>query len=84
MTDTLFDLPDSPSPRLEWMRRHGVMTEYISDDPTGEFNGWCAHYADDDPYKSPFPWLGWGYGENELEALTEFAIKNNLKLWNEE
>lgn len=69
MTDTLFDLPDSPSPRLQWMRRHGV---------TVEMDSIVFHYA------AKASGAKAGFGFSELEALTDFAINNNLKLWNEE
>jgi hypothetical protein len=28
MTDTLFDIPESKSPRLEWMERHEITTHH--------------------------------------------------------
>lgn len=66
--DNLFQPPDSPSPRLKWMRRHGVKVFFS--DVLGEY----VAYAE----------MKVGFGDTELEALTDFAIKNNLKLWNEE
>lgn len=71
MTDTLFDLPDSPSPRLEWMRRHGLLV--------GAGNDGRIYV-----YRSVSHTRIAGCGDTELEALTDFAINNNLKLWNEE
>lgn len=71
MTDTLFDLPDSPSPCLQWMRRHGVQTAEGSD------GLWYVYRTVEHPKVAAF-------GDTEIEALTDFAIKNNLKLWNEE
>ena len=70
MTDELFTIPESKSPRLVWMEANGVTTEYCP-----ELLEWCAG----DRSLSAF-----GYGNTELDAVTELAIKLNLKLWNEQ
>lgn len=69
MTDTLFDLTDSPSPRLLWMRKHGITLNYLA-----KHEAWEA--------EAPTCWTS--YGDTEDEALASFAKYNNLKLWNEE
>ncbi len=70
MTDTLFDLPDSPSPRLRWLREHQVTTTKEAE-PTGDL--WTAWVFPDTS----------GYGATEDEALADLARKLNVKLWNE-
>lgn len=79
---TLFTLPESKSPRLLWMEKHGVE---ISHRP--EFNG-----EDEDEFGNvlyPFAALAprcheRGFGNTQDDALTDWAKKNNVKMWNEE
>jgi len=89
MNDTLFDIPESKSPRLLWIEKHGVLTHH-------------SPHMDDDPWMAIIPFDGhtgsigaimaeWcrlydetgmiGYGETE--AIVKLAIAHNLKLWNE-
>jgi len=83
MTNTLFPMPDSPSPRMRWLEKHKVVVEDATELGTRK-KQYCAHFADDDPDKSDLPYYGWGYGDSADDALADFASKNNLKLWNEE
>lgn len=70
MTD-LFTIPESKSPRLLWMERHGITTK--------EYNGkWHAIKR-----LSPKHVRITG-GDTEDAALMAMAFKLKLKLWNEE
>lgn len=88
MIAALFELPDSPSPRLTWMETHGIETNraYVE--------------TDDWPVECPetgatvLPWIAWKGGANptpdnseqgmtEIEALDKLARKLNLPLWNQ-
>ena len=70
---TLFPLPKTPSPRLRWMQRHGlIVTRY---NPGGKY--YCLSDSTE---------LNWvvGDGDTEDEAVTNWARKAMVKLWNEE
>lgn len=67
----LFTLPESKSPRLLWMERHGITTK--------EHNGkWHAI-----KHTSPKHVRLTG-GDTEEAALHAMAYKLQIKLWNEE
>jgi hypothetical protein len=71
MIEELFNAPMSKSPRLLWMEVHGVTV------------------AHDESKRQPFTAMmagepaSAGYGETEVDALVDLAVKNNLKLWNQ-
>lgn len=84
---SLFDLPESKSPRLLWMEKHGVKT-FLSTNMSAEDDPWCA-------------WLkewgneAWevvekmgdariGYGRTHDDAVFDLAKKCGIPLWNEE
>ena len=75
-TDNLFDIEESPSPRLKWMREN-----LVSIIPMSEHDGWPSHPKFIATKKVI------GTGETEDEALNSLMdlLKNgmNLKLWNE-
>ena len=73
MSDELLfdDLPESKSPRLLWMERHGV--EAGGPDEDDEF--WAR--TGDQPSQ-------YAYGQTETEAVIALGIKSGWKLWNEE
>lgn len=73
MTD-LFDIPETLSPRLKWMREHSMATELIADKWLAE----VAHYQD-----GILVFLDRANGDTEDEAIVALAKKLNLKLWNE-
>lgn len=67
--NTLFDLPESKSPRLLWMERYKVT---VSDCEDGKFA------------RSNYDLYTRGFGLTEDEALANLAIALGVKLWNEE
>jgi hypothetical protein len=69
MTDTLFDIPETPSPRLQWLRKHDIRIHCDSEE-THEFTAWTL------PDVS-------GYGSTEDEAIADLAKKLSIPLWNE-
>ena len=75
-TDNLFDIEESPSPRLKWMRDN-----LISIIPMSEHGGWPSHP------KFIATKTVIGTGETEDEAFDDLLEKLqwgiNLKLWNE-
>ena len=79
MTD-LFTIPESPSPRLAWLRKHNVHTfcsgpaEHFDGEP---WNCWQAinEKAMPEDYET---------GTTEHEAIVKWAIAHNVPLWNEE
>jgi len=88
MTDTLFDLPETPSPRLKWMGDHQieVIDSRLDHEPGDE----CELTG-----SRLYRWWAWqtckrtktesssGGGDTEDEAIVNLAKKLNLKLWNE-
>lgn len=71
--DTLLDVPESLSPRLLWMKQHGIITLMRK----GILNGgpmvqWDASNG-----------AIHAVAETEDDALTDLAKKLNIRLWNE-
>ena len=77
----LFPVDETLSPRLAWMRKHGVVVVYDEpdvDDYDGNENHkpWRA-YVPDHPDRFQH-----GYGRyDEDEALEHFGMANNIPLW---
>jgi hypothetical protein len=69
MTDTLFDIPETPSPRLQWLRKHDIRIHRDSEE-ANEFTAWTLPDAS-------------GYGDTEDEAIADLARKLSIPLWNE-
>lgn len=72
----LFDLAPSLSPRLLWMREHGVQTRETTHE---------ERFSDIDDH-----WLAWlevgvfgGSGMTEDEAIVDMAKNLGIPLWNE-
>jgi hypothetical protein len=77
--ETLFNLPESLSPKLAWMRKHGVELHYSPPKP--------ANYEAEIP-KRPLPdgtpRTVKGSGITEMEALSALASKLGAPMWDEE
>lgn len=88
----LFNLPESKSPRLLWLEKHGIKVidngiDYEDGDEC-EFSGdqlyrYCAHdlQGEGDPVLFFDHLTGWGHTAED--AIFDFAKKHELKLWNE-
>jgi hypothetical protein len=77
----LFDIPETLSPRLRWIREHKVRTHHA---PWCEDEPWSAWTpANESPEGLPMDPEACGYCMTEDEAIVELAKKLNLKLWNE-
>jgi len=89
--NSLFDIPETKSPRLLWIEEHGILTHH-------------APHCDEDPWMAIIPfdghkggigeimaeWCGFyeecnaiGYGKTESDAISDLAINLKLKLWNQ-
>ncbi len=88
MSDLLLDVPEMLSPRLRWMKEHGI--HIIDNGPDvmmeSENKEWreyryCAHNGPNG--QKQFGFDGAAFGDTEDEALTSLAMKLGLKLWNE-
>lgn len=77
---TLFDLPESKSPRLLWMEKHALQTHYFKDAELGK--EWMAGIANNGRINDESSFIGFGLTEDE--ALANLAIALGVKLWNEE
>lgn len=83
----LFEIPPCESPRLRWLKKHDVHTHHNKNVQPGdedELSGetiypWVAYKG-----LPNFPMPNAGYGNTEHEAIVDWAIKNNVRLWNEE
>jgi len=85
--DTLFDIPDSPSPKKVWMDRHDYKVQRNKNMQAGEepFDAWDAGLGVDpyDAFSKEGPY-GMQSGESEDEALVNLALMQGIPLWNEE
>jgi hypothetical protein len=85
MTDTLFDIPESPSPRLQWLREHQI--EIIDGGVCFEPGEECEITGNRlHRFWAMVMNKGQGHeagGDTEDEAIVNLARKLNLKLWNE-
>lgn len=71
MSDLLFDIPETKSPRLLWLKKHGIT---------------CHDYRTDDIYRFMAHGIheGSGFGPTPEDAVLEYAKTAGIKLWNEE
>jgi len=81
MKEALFDIPEQKSPRLLWMEKHEVAAKF--DIAYGEWLVYSlAQGANiEDAWNNHKPFLG--IGAIEADAITDWARKNNVRLWNE-
>lgn len=84
----LFALPESLSPRLQWLRDKNVKTQRFPMISPGD---------EDEFGRSLFPWVAWigplelkstresfqAGGNTEMDAIANLAIKRRWRLWNE-
>ena len=71
MNDTLFDLPVTLSPRLQWMEKHRIKAHATESTIPGM--EWCAGNGTYCEFES-----------NEIYAVTKLAETLAIHLWNEE
>jgi hypothetical protein len=91
MNGELFKVETVLSPRLAWLKRHGLETEHI---PEGGRE--CPETGDEIPnwvcrVILPAERMGCHYRPNEIgggdteeEACADFAVNAGIRLWNEE
>jgi hypothetical protein len=72
----LFDIPETKSPRLIWMDRHGIKVIALRTNAKS-FNRWMAYRHDRDFINAS------AYGPTEDDAITLLAVKLGIRLWNE-
>ena len=77
MTDELFEVPEQLSPRLKWMKRHGIYTDHCGQ--IAKHVSWKAYVLNE---RGGIDLSS--YGETEHEAIADLAIRLGIKLWNEE
>lgn len=90
MSETLFEMPVCESPRLKWLREHGVITKNNfnfkpthSDDFRYGYS-WCAYVGNGEEVEIIRAEGCIGYGNTEQDAIVSLAIKRGWKLWNED
>jgi hypothetical protein len=85
MSDDLFQIEETLSPRLAWMKRHGIKTSHVpvSSDTEDELSG-----------EEVLPWMAYtgvayslspkhAFGETEEGALINLAIRFHIPHWND-
>jgi hypothetical protein len=82
----LFPVVETLSPKLAWLKRHGLVcyySDFNGESPeTGEdIRPWTCARADA-PQEVLFGKAG--IGDTEDEACANYAAKHGLRLWNEE
>jgi hypothetical protein len=88
--DELFPVEQSLSPRLKWMQKHRIQVRRNEkvDEELGQWEVWQDDYGKAaDIQMSRTGDLDGPYfvaATSEDEAITQFALSNKLKLWNEE
>lgn len=92
--DLLFPVAESLSPRLAWMRKHGVITFSLDDDTwLAGFQAWhptvtdAAQFFCDETGCNGDTRIG--EGDTESDAMADllncwYARERNIQLWNEE
>jgi len=84
--DSLFEIPPTLSPRLQWIDKHQLRTQHCAGLPEAPWCAWLpendwdsetstAYDGDDDAV---------GFGLTEDEAVIKLAIIHTIPLWNEE
>ena len=71
MNDFLFDVPETLSPRLAWMRDNGIKSEFVTGRPVGNYwHAWVDGNADN-----------YAQGFTQDEALDALAKRLKIKPW---
>lgn len=78
MNETLFTLKETLSPRRAWLKKHRLTVAERTDEPNPAKRFLCA--TDEIARTFTFP----GLGATDDEAITDWARKNGVLLWNEE
>ncbi len=68
MSNLLFDLPESLSPKMKWLRQHGLILRKLEN---GQWE--CALDAEN-----------FGRGETDEDACVDFCLKTKLAHWSAE
>lgn len=74
------------SPRLQWMKRHGVQTHFTSCGPSddNDWQPWVAAFGDPFQVVNQDGDEAMGFGHTEDEAIRNLACIHQVRLWNEE
>jgi len=76
MTDELFTIQESKSPKLAWMEKHEIRIKRNWEDyEAEEIYPYVAYNFD-----LPSVYEG---GKTEMEAISSLAVKLGIKLWDE-
>ncbi len=86
MSDELFpaEAVTMDSPKLRWIKKHGVQTHHSKAFADEDWMPWCAAFG------VPFEVVesdgdgALGFGDTEEDAIRDLAVKFNVPLWNEE
>lgn len=72
--DQLFDVPETLSPKLKWMRKHNIETGELENDDGDKWTAWLQP----DGGGIPSTFCG---GQTEEEALVSLALELGIKDW---
>jgi hypothetical protein len=78
LKELLFDIPETLSPRLRWLNKHGIQTyksPYVEagDEPWAAWQGELTEAINADTLAT---------GETEDEAIVNYCKRNGIQLWN--
>lgn len=85
----LFPVPESLSPKLAWLKKHGLMTHFDVDlinlpeslETEDTCYPWICSKRDSDPFAYRAGASIIGVGVTEEEAIIDYCQKNDLKHW---
>lgn len=84
MSNELFDVAPSLSPKLRWMEKHEVKTSFREGDCAAwEWVAWNGKLSECDHIRKIGPDL-MGWGETEDDALFDLAKVHDWPMWHEE
>lgn len=85
----LFNVPEQPSPRLAWIKKHQIRTarndfviKYVAWLPNNDYEPLEGEELTDPRFPNNEKLCG--YGDTIDDAIFHLAKRNNTKLWNEE
>ena len=85
MSKELFETPQQDSPRLAWIKRHGLKVTINKNIPNGgEEDEFGNEAFPCECRSSVHKFAHVGLGDTEDEAIRDWAIRNGRPLWNEE
>jgi hypothetical protein len=81
--ETLFPLPETPSPRLQWIAANQVKTYFASESDDGPWWAWCGERTAEQLYRGSKLEENFVQADTEEDAIVAHAKRRGIPLWNE-